>query len=314
MVYPWIGGFMVREQLETQAAELGVEFDENVSDDDLSSKIAEKTTDTEDDPEYYKSELKKVISQRDKEKSEKRKLQNKMNELEAKMKDTPNSSEYETLKQSFEELKAFKEEQEKKQEEEEMKNKSEFERAEIAYKKQIKEMQEKFQSDFEKLQTQLQERESILKEKDLKIEQSRKIGLERDILEFAHKYKALNPQQVVKLLSPDFTYDDNLEKWVVLKKEKGKIVDEMDINDYVKSFLEDKSNENLVRATVNNDGSGHHENPSVKPTAGKTGSYDVNDAKLKKEAEMRSMKVEDYIDVLKIRDAKLEKIKANAAS
>jgi DNA repair exonuclease SbcCD ATPase subunit len=304
---------MEREELESRAKELEIEYDENTSEEDLKKAVSEKENkDPEDDPEYFKSELKKVIAQRDREKSEKRKLQNKLSELEKKMNDFPDSEDYEKTKQAYNDLLEFKREIEQQREEEELKNKTELERAEVLHKKQLKEMEEKFNQQLEKFQKSIEEKDSILQEKDKKLHSNRKISLEKDILEFAAKYEAYNPQQIVRLLSPDFTYDDQLEKWVMLKKDnKGKIVDELEIHDHVKNFLTDEINSNLVRSNVNNDGSGHRPNPSSKKLSTTSTKYDPNDSDLKREAEMRGLSVEDYIGILEIKDAKLKKIEAS---
>jgi hypothetical protein len=299
------------EELKAKAKELGIEFDETTSDDDLKSAIDEREKEPEDDPEYYKAELKKVIAQRDREKSEKRKLQNKLGELETKMTNFPDAEDYEKTKKAYNDLLEFKKEIEKQKEEEELKNKTELERAEVLHKKQLKEMEERFNQQMEKFQKSIEEKDSILQEKDKKLQVNRKISLEKDILEFAAKYEAYSPQQIVRLLSPDFTYDDQLEKWVMLKKDnKGKIIDELEIHDHVKSFLTDEANSNLVRANVNSDGSGQRPNPSPKRLPSGSKKYDANDDKIKGEAELRGLSVEDYIGILEIRDSKLEKVKA----
>jgi DNA repair exonuclease SbcCD ATPase subunit len=304
------------EELKAKAQELGVEFDDDTTYDDLQKAIEEKEKETkkdpEDDPEYYKSELKKVIAQRDREKSEKRKLQNKLSELDTKMKEFPDAEDYEKTKQAYNELLEFKKEIEQQKEEEELKNKTELERAEVLHKKQLKEIEEKFNQQLEKFQKQIEEKDSVLQEKDKKLQSNRKLSLEKDILEFAAKYEAYNPQQIVRLLSPDFTYDDQLEKWVMLRKDnKGKIIDELETHDYVKEFLTNEDNSNLVRAKINSDGSSHQQNISPKKPASTSKKYDPNDDTIKSDAEMRGLSVEDYIDVLEKRDAKLEKVEAS---
>lgn len=164
-----------------------------------------------------------------------------------------------------------------------MKNKTELERAEVLHKKQMSEMEERFNSQMEKFQKQIEEKDSVLQEKDKKLQVNRKIALEKDILEFAAKYEAYSPQQIVRLLSPDFTYDDQLEKWVVLKKDnKGKIVDELEVHDYVKEFLTEDSNSNLIRANINNDGSSHQTPVTPKPTKTTSKNYDPNADNIKR--------------------------------
>lgn len=300
------------EELKAKAEELGISYDEGTKEEDLQKAIDEKkSTSSEDDPEYYKSELKKVIAQRDREKSEKRKLQSKLSELETKMNDFPDADDYEKTKQAYNELLEFKKEVEKQKEEEELKNKTEFERAEIQYQKQMKEMEEKFQGEISKFQTALEEKETALREKEQRLQANRKISLEKDLLGFSAKYKACNPQQIVRLLSPDFTYDDQLEKWVVLKKDaKGKIIDELDANDYVKEFLSAEENSNLVQSDINSSGTNHQSNPSIKETKVRSNKYDTKSEDLKKEAELRGLTVEDYIQILELRDAKMERVKA----
>ena len=307
---------MDRTEIENKAKTLGIEFDEKTTDEDLTKLIIEKEKSEPDDVEYWKAEAKKAFQTRDEVKAEKRKLQAKLTELEAKIKDAPDPASIKALKEELSKLKSFKEEFDKKVEEEELKKKSEIERMEITFKKQL----ESLSSELERLR---QERESEKKhfEETLNREKAEKHRLrlnrlESEIIKHSVKYKALKPEQIVKLIKDDFTYDEELDKFVFLvKDEKGKLLDELSVEDRVKKFLSDPENENLVASSANTDGTGASTSQTGDTKSGskKTSSkeYDPKDPDLIRQAYLKGLTVEEHIATLKKMREKLNKVRNN---
>jgi len=305
---------MERAELESKAKTLGIEFKEDINDDDLTLLITEKEKTKEpDDVEYWRTEAKKAFQTRDEIKAERRKLQSKLTELEAKLKDAPDAESIKALKTELSQLKEFKTEFDKKAEEEELKKKTELERMEISFKKQL----DSLSSELDRLKN---ERESEKKkyEEEINREKTEKQSLrvnrlESEIVKFAVKYKALKPEQIVKLLKDDFNYDDQLNKFVFpVKDDKGKLVDELSIEDRVKKFLSDPDNENLIASSANTGGTGVGNSTGggdVTTKIKSTKKYDPKDPDIIKQAFLKGMPVEDHIATLKKKDEKLNKVR-----
>ena len=140
--------------------------------------------------------------------------------------------------------------------------------------------------------------------------------MQGEILKSAVKHKALRPDQIVRLTKDDFVFDNTLEKFVYHKKDaKGKLVDELTIDERIKEFLDDEENDNLVESSVTN--TSLHTDTRTTELEGKvktentlgrkTGEYDPNDEDIKKEAEERGLEVSDLIGIWKMRDDRLSK-------
>lgn len=303
---------MGRTELESKANTLGIEFDENVNDDDLTLLITEKEKVKEpDDVEYWRTEAKKAFQTRDEIKAERRKLQSKLTELEAKLKDAPDAESIKALKTELVQLKKFKTEFDKKTEEEELKKKTELERMEISFKKQL----DSLSSELDRLKNERETEKKKFNEeinKERAEKQSLRVNrLESEIVKFAVKYKALKPEQIVKLLKDDFNYDDQLNKFVFpVKDDKGKLTDELSIEDRVKMFLSDPDNENLIASSANTDGTGvrnYNGGGEVIKTKS-TKKYDPKDPDIIKQAYLKGLSVEDHIATLKKMREKLDKV------
>lgn len=311
---------MERNELEEKAKALGIEFDEKTTDDNLTSLITEKEKNKEpDDVEYWKTEAKKAFQTRDEIKAERRKLQSKLTELEAKLKDAPDPASIKALKEELSQLKAFKEDFDKKAEEEEMKKKTELERMEINFKKQLDSLSSELDRLKSERDTEKKQFEETLNKEKAEKQRLRLTKLESDIVKYSVKYKALKPEQIVKLVKDDFTYDEELDKFVYLvKDEKGKLQDELSVEDRVKRFLSDPDNENLIASSANTDGTGANsasasgaaDNTSaIKKPGGKK--YDPKDPDIIRLAYLKGMSVEDTIATLKKKDEKLAKVRGN---
>lgn len=285
--------------------------DENLNEDDK-KKIDDKKADDKKakDPEYLESELNKVIQQRDEVKKERRKLLEELETLKTKVSASPTQEEVEGLKKQFEDLKAFREDVEKQKEEDELKKKSELERTQIQYNKELekikKEMQDELAKQREILQTKEKETESIIN----KVKTLTTYKLEGEIIKAATKYKALNPNQIYKLLKDEFNYNETLDKFEYLKYDtkNQKLINELDVEERVKEFLSLEENDNLVEANVKK-GTGNvpdNQNFKNKKFDVSQTKYDPTDSDLIRQAELKGMTVEDHIKTLVLRDEKLK--------
>ena len=302
--------------LKEEAVKLGIEI-EGLDDTALQKAVDEaknKQTDDKNKTErekYLDDEMKKAIKKRDEAKEEARQLKKKIEDLETSQKGLPTSDELKALKEELATLKSHKETLDKEAEEKELAKKTETERQLIAQQKEFDKIKQSLEDQMKQITSKLEEKDKTLTAKDEKIKALRNVRLESDILSFASsgEVKAINPKQIVRLLKEEFEYDDNLDKYYYpVYNDKGKMVDELTVEERVKAFLSDKENENLVRSNINTDGMNTKKSDDTKNT-GDYGDYDPNDEKIKKEAEIRRISVKDWIDILKVRDKKLSKNK-----
>lgn len=306
-----------RKDLETKASEFKIQFTTETSDDDLKELITEaeenaNVKEKENDPEYLKSELKKVISQRDRAKSDKRKFESMVQELKDKIGDAPNSEELESLKTQLEELKQYKEELIKKKEEEELSSKDEIERVKYQKNKEMKELEENIKKEKEELKKMLEKRNEDLELTKKEISLLRQKRLEAEIVTAASQNKAFNPLQIFRMTKDDFSYNENLDRFEYISRNvKGEIKDEKTVDEFIKDFLKDENNANLVRTSTKTDeGFKTRTDTSVKNTNFKTDDKEVDSDYVKKLAEMRNMSIEDVTEIEKLRLEKMKKIKA----
>jgi len=275
-------------------------------------EIQKDGKDPEEEAEFLRNELKKVISQRDTVKKDKRKLKEELNQFKEQLKGIPDKADVETMMEELKELRSFREEMQQKEEEEKLKNASEWERKQIEYEKEFNRLKHKMEQETQSLSSKLEEKESELQKKEQHISSLREAKLENEIARVAIKNKALNTNQIVRLLRGDFTYDADLDKFVYLKyNDKGKLVDEKTVDEYVSEFLSAEENENLVEASVNTEGTGTKQS-ELSTSSSKTHSgddYDPKDPKLIHEAEMKRLSVEDLIETKRVRDKKMAAIK-----
>ncbi len=315
----------IDEKLLEKAKELGIEVDDDTTEDELKKLIEEaekddKGTKKDKDPEWLEKELKKVIEQRDTLKKDKRRLSRKINELEEKLESAPSKDDFDKLKEELNSLKEFKTAKEKEEEEKMLEQKTELEKAEIRFNKQLEELKSQMESNLKEREEKLSQFEEEIKKREEQINRLRYGKLDAEIMEAAAKFNAYSPAQIVKLTKDMFEYDENLDKFFFYVKDKkgDKIVDELTVEERIKEFLEDDSNANLVRSDVK-PGTEHKESVTKTPTETKevsrlggvrssTGEYDPNDPDIKAEADERGLTPEELIDIWKIRDAKKAKI------
>jgi len=304
------------EELVKKAEELKIDTSKYETEDALHDAIeaSEKTKKTDDDKnkteheKYLAAELKRVIEQRDTEKKERRKLNDKIKDLETKLSTAPSEDDLTSLKSQLKELKEFKETMDAKREEEEDKKRSESERQEIAHKRELEKLQTNLEQQLAKLQDQLNKKEEETRKSAEKIQSLRYFRLENEIAQHAITYKAIKPRQIVGLLKDEAVYDENLDKFYFpVFDNKGKLINELSVDDKVKSFLEDPDNDNLVNSGINTDSLHTKKSDGDKATPS-YGKYDPKDSKLIQEAQDRRLTVEDWIQIKLKKDEKFQKI------
>ena len=308
---------MDRTELNEKAKSLGVEINDDMSDDDVSKGIKEAEKKAADDEkknsvDYWKSEFDKAKDKRDDLRKSNRKLKEKMEELAQQVADAPSQEEFKKIRDQFKELKEFRTQIEKEREEEDLKQKSELERSQISFQKEMDKFKTEFDEEKNKFNSLLKEKDDKLLEEAKKTENANKRALKGSIIEAAAKHDAVNPNQVFKILKDDFEYDADLDKYVYFDKdEKGKLKDELSVDEYVGKYMTDEDNSNLVKSKVNTDGLHTDTNSTdkTKHSDKKRGDYDPKDEKLIQEALDHNLNdVNDWIDICLIRDKKLEKM------
>jgi hypothetical protein len=319
------------EELVEKAEELELKVEDFETEEELQGAIDKKLEDElEADPdklkekiEFQKSEARKAFEARDKAKKERLRLSKKYDEqakelknLQSKLESAPSADEYNDLKVKLDEIL-------EKEENAKLDKLDDSEKERVRFEKQLDAFEKKFDATTEKFNDQLKEKDDELKQSKQEIRDLRRVKLNSEILEHAVAGNAYNPKQIVKILTSDFQYDDKLETHTHLVREKGKIVDELSVEERVKAFLEDPDNDNLVRSGAKG-GTGTKEvassastknvtekNTGYFPTSKlgkKPGEYSPKDPDLIKEAELKGLTVEEHIDILKMRDAKMSKI------
>lgn len=310
------------KKLLEQAKKLGIKFDDDIEEDALKKLIEEKEKEIEKqnndvdfikkELEKYKTEASKAFEKRDAIKADKAKLTEKVKDLEGKMKSMIDAETFEELKKEFDDLKTFKSDFDKKKEEEKLNKLDEMERLKLEKNKELEKFQKEMEDLRESFNKEKEDKENKLKEAQTRISKLRKSTLGVDIMKAAVKNKAWNPDQIVRLLRDDLTYDDTLDKYSYIKRdEKGKVLDELSVGEYVTEFLKKEENENLIKSDVNT--STFHSDktkPDEKGHKGKS-KYDPKDPEIVRIADERDMSVERYIKTLEIRDKAMEEVNAN---
>ena len=216
--------------------------------DDPDKKLDKKE---EDDKTYSADEFDKSVQRRQAALKRARDAEDKTKALKAKMDTLPDEEEFNTLKDNYDKMQQTLKDLEDKHkvaEIEKIKDERERERAKIT--QEFKKEQEGFESELDKLRTEISQHTEE-KVKQAKVTQRyRRQALEGAVVGAASK-KAFNPQQVVKLLVDDFTYDEEDDRWYKeIYDNAGKLKEMLSVDEYVESFLVDPINENLLKADV----------------------------------------------------------------
>ena len=211
------------------------------------------------------------------------------------------------LKNELKELQEFKKEIDEKNEEEEMKKLDEKEKIKIRFNKQISELQK----EIDKIKNSKKEVESKIEENNraaqARIERLRLKTLRADIIEEASKFEVFNPSQIFRIVKDDFEYDKDMDEFVhIVRDRKGKIIDEISVDAYIKEFLEDEANENLLKSKANKN-SMHSNKQMGNGNKGDNGGFNPKDPAIVKNARNNNMTPEQYIRRVLIPRDKIKK-------
>lgn len=296
------------EELKKKATELGVEFTDETTKDDLNALITKREEELSSDLDYlkkqvefYKTESKKAFEKRDVAMKDKKLLADKTKELEDKLKNAVDKEELEKLQKEFKDLKVYKEEIERLKEEEESKKLDEVQRSKLQFEKEMKKMQD--QLDEMKTTLEREKEEAKTKEKvfQKQVETLRGSRLEADVLRSATKNNAWNPDQIVALVKGFFTYDEQLDKYThLVRDDKGKIVDEQSVDEFIKVYLSKEENENLVKSTIKTDTTFSTNTQTTTNVGIKTttkGKYKADDPQIIKEATDKNLPPADWAEI-----------------
>jgi len=219
---------------------------------DEQKKDEQKKDDLDDDDDVDESndtvsreELKKVIKTRDKVKQRLRATEAELEEIRKKLSETEGLKEKVTkLTEAEQELTRLK----KEKDEAELASKTEAEKEAIRYKKELEKFKEDMNAKFNDKFQEITKKDEKIGNLEKEVSTLRTVRLEREIVSAASKYNAVNPNQIVRLLKGDFEYDstDGAYYHNVIGK-RGGLEDQVDVDAYVKKFLEDEDNSNLVK-------------------------------------------------------------------
>jgi len=287
-------------KLKERLDELEIKIDdEDMSDDEVNdlikAKEAELDKNKKDDKTYSEDEFKKAVAARDKAKKEMRKFRDQVSDLEKKIDDAVDPDEVKKQKKELKDLQDFKKEKEEEEEEEKLKNLDDKDRMKIRFDKQMKKMQDEIdniKSSKKEVENKIEENNKVA---ETRIEKLRMKTLRADIVEEASKYEVYNTSQIFRQVKDDFEYDKEMDEFVhIVRDKKGKIVDEISVDAYIKEFLKDEANENLLRSKVNKN-SMHSNKQNANKDKDKTGGFNPKDPEIVKSARYTNMTPEQYI-------------------
>jgi len=259
--------------------------------------------------EYFKNESKKAFGSRDRAKIEARKLKEELEGIKTTQEKAPKVEDIQSLKEELSSLRSMEQERLDKLEADELKNLSEREREKRAFDKELEKFKEKTNLEIENIRKTALEKDKVIEQKDQKIAVLTKKSLEGSIAKLASEQGALNPTQIVRLLKDDFSFNETLNEFIYEKIEKGKIVDDLTVDERVTEFLQDPDNENLLKPKGSVAGvevRQSTENKTPTSNKGKRHGYDPKDPKLLREADEAGLNVEFLIDTKIMRDKKLK--------
>jgi len=287
-------------KLKERLDELEIKIDdEDMSDDEVNdlikAKEAELDKNKKDDKTYSEDEFKKAVAARDKAKKEMRKFRDQVSDLEKKIDDAVDPDEVKKQKKELKDLQDFKKEKEEEEEEEKLKNLDDKDRMKIRFDKQMKKMQDEIdniKSSKKEVENKIEENNKVA---ETRIEKLRMKTLRADIVEEASKYEVYNTSQIFRQVKDDFEYDKEMDEFVhIVRDKKGKIVDEISVDAYIKEFLKDEANENLLRSKVNKN-SMHSNKQNANKDKDKIGGFNPKDPEIVKSARYTNMTPEQYI-------------------
>ncbi len=200
---------------------------------------------------YSVDEMQKSIDRRQAALTRARKAEDDLKAQKDKVKNMPSADEYDALQSNYKEMISKMKTLEDKQEEEAiLAIKDEIERERAKLNQSFDRERAKHNSDLKKMEdeVELYKKEKALFDENLKV--MRRESLRGSILSAA-SHKAYNPQQVVQLTVGEFVYDDADGRWIKeVYDSAGKLKELLSVDDFINSFLDDETNENLLKAGV----------------------------------------------------------------
>lgn len=284
------------EKLKEKAEDLEIEIKDDMSDDEVTDLIKAKEAEKNKEPKTYsEDEFKKSVASRDKAKKEMRKFRDQVSSLETQLEEAATSDEVKALKDELKTLQDFKKEKEEKEEEERNKNLDDKDKLKIRFDKQMTELQ----NEIDTIKKSKKEVEDTIEENnkaaEVRIEKLRMKTLRADIVEEASKFDVYSTSQVFRLIKEDFEYDKEMDEFVhIVRDKRGKVVDEVNVDEYVKDFLKDEANENLLRSKVNKTSMQSNKHKGTKEKS-KNGGFNPEDPSIVRNARNNNMTPEQYI-------------------
>lgn len=316
------GSIMTIEKLKAEAKDLGIEYDDEVTEDVLQGKIDAKKEELNKDADHLRKEVerldeeaRKAYDRRDKANKEKRTLSKKVEELQTQIDNMVDSKQLKELETEMKELKKFKKEMDEAEEEAKLKEATELERVSIRHKKELEELQKQIEELSIVKEDVSKKASEDLEEARAEIDMLRGVKLETDIIKAAAKFDAWNPEQIVTLTKGFFEYDKNLDSFSHFKRDaKNKIIDELGVGEFIETFLSKEENENLIKSKINKGSLQSKKQKSSDTSDAKTKTkgkeYDPTDPDIIKAAEMESLSPEDYISLVLVkRDEAFARVK-----
>lgn len=200
---------------------------------------------------YSAEEFNKTVERRQAALKKARAAEEKARDLKTKLDTLPDEDEFNELKETNAEMaKTLKDLEDKYKAAELDKIEDEKERERAKMTQEFKKEQEKFEAELNKLRTEITQH-GVEKERQAEVSKRyRRQALEGSVANAAAA-KAFNPQQIVRLLVDDFTYDETDDKWYKeVFDSSGKLKELLAVDEYVGAFLNDPINENLLKAGV----------------------------------------------------------------
>lgn len=298
---------MAIEELKKEAEKLKVKFDDNTSEEDLKKAIDTRKQELDNDISYWKdqatkweTEAKQAFIKRDQFKKDRDKLDSTIKDLQDSMSGMIKSEELTAKEKELDQLKKWKDEFDKEQEKKELESKTEVERLQIQLRKTEESFEEKVKEAMKSIEdTRKKEREEFEKLRE-EANSLRMNGLKAEIVTISSKLNAFNPSQIYSLLKDKFVYVANLNKYAhQVRDERGKLIDEMSVEEYVKEFLGKEENENLVKSKINVT-SLHTDKETRTEHKLTTTDFNPKDPEIIRKAELESMTPERYIQKILI--------------
>lgn len=221
--------------------------------------------------EEHRKQIAEVVEERNLLKQKNKETRDKLKEVEERINALPSADQLTKLMTEKKELEEFKIKIEKEIEERKLKEATEVERLQM----QMKKIQDGFDVQLkikeEELTSKNKKTEEELQKKSAAAQKLLKYKKESELLKAAEKHGAFKPHQIVALLEGEFKLEEDTETFFYEEKDaKGKVKNELSIEDRVKQFLEDPENANLVKSDILS-GSGSIQNQNAATTRGTGG-------------------------------------------